>query len=408
MNDHDFDLTARAWLEDGPTRMSDRALASTLKEIHRTRQRRGRWPAWRAIPASGQARVAIAAVLVVAVGLMTGTVVLRQSDRSSVGGQALDVPELTTTFVSPRNGFSIKHPGEVLITPAEDLWFPDNYLTDRGVDVVETDRDGVFKGASSEIPDALERPLVDWASIDAWLGDPSASRTCGGPLSQQAEITIDGAFGRIAECPGEIVATVFAGGRLYRFTLLHERGDARAAFDAYSATIDLIPETAVDYPGLASTFVSPTYGYSFGYIDRGGLGPASVPWDPVTQPLADTSGARLDPFDVVVTGHGAFFKSASTVIPDGVSIDAWVDEYVSIPGCSLGRAHQDEITIDGLSGRILECPDRIDATVVAGGRLYLFTLLHDRTDAREFFDAWVATIELRPEDAALPPITESP
>lgn len=50
MNDNEFDLAARAWLEDGPTRMSDRALQSTLEEIHATRQRRARWPAWNAVP----------------------------------------------------------------------------------------------------------------------------------------------------------------------------------------------------------------------------------------------------------------------------------------------------------------------------------------------------------------------
>ena len=76
---------------------------------------------------------------------------------------------------------------------------------------------------------------------------------------------------------------------------------------------------------------------------------------------------------------GAYFESASTEIPDGVSIDAWVDEYVSPgDGCGVPRSQQAEITIDGQPGRIAECPtDQIEATVVAGGRLYLFTLGHD-------------------------------
>ena len=47
MTENDFDRTARAWLEDGPTVMSDRALHAALDEIHVTRQRRARWPAWR-------------------------------------------------------------------------------------------------------------------------------------------------------------------------------------------------------------------------------------------------------------------------------------------------------------------------------------------------------------------------
>ena len=66
-----------------------------------------------------------------------------------------------------------------------------------------------------------------------------------------------------------------------------------------------------------------------------------------------------------------------------------------------------EITIDGQSGRVAECQDRIQATVVAGGRLYLFILIHGRSDARAFFDAWVDTIDLRPEDAAVPSTSPS-
>ena len=100
---------------------------------------------------------------------------------------------------------------------------------------------------------------------------------------------------------------------------------------------------------------------------------------------------------------GAYFEAASTEIPDGVSIDEWVDEYVSPgDGCGVPRSQQAEITIDGQPGRIAECPDHIEATVVAGGRLYLFTLGHERSDARACFDAWVATIDLTPEAAAVP------
>ena len=37
-----------------------------------------------------------------------------------------------------------------------------------------------------------------------------------------------------------------------------------------------------------------------------------------------------------------------------------------------------------------------------GRRLYLFGLGHDRSDARAFFEARVATIDLTPETAAVP------
>jgi hypothetical protein len=161
---------------------------------------------------------------------------------------------------------------------------------------------------------------------------------------------------------------------------------------------------------FGTTFVSPTNGFSFGYLDRGGLEPATALWDPVTQPFPD-GGSLSDanaPFDIVETGLAAVFIGASTEIPDGVALDAWIDEYVSFHGCGIPRRYQAEIIIDGQPGRISECPNRIDVTVVARGRLYLFSLLHDRRDSRAVFDAFVATIHLHPEDAAVPSTSPLP
>lgn len=435
MNENEFDLAARAWLDDGPTRMSDRALLSALEEIHTTRQRRAMWPAWRPMPVSMFARMATAAVLGVAVGLLAANVVPRQPDGSNVGSlptpsptgdeapssspssspaQVLDFAALTQTFVSPRNGFSIKHPERVAITPATQLLSFNDEQVDDGFDVIETGLSAVFKGASTGIPDMVNGFVAgsDGVSIDEWVDEHISAGGCGGPRSQQAETTIDGLTGRIAECPSEIEVTVFAGGRIYQFRLLHDRSDARAVFDAFVATIDLTPETAVDVPNLTTLFVSPTYGYSFKYLDRGEgtLTPAEEVWDPVNQPPIDdldSSGAQyLEQFDVVETGLAAVFMSASTEIPDGALTDEWVDAAVVkyLPaGCYVPRSEQAQIPIDGQSGTISEdCPNKVVATVVADGRLYLFILSHDRTDGRAFFDVFAATIDLRPEEAAMP------
>jgi hypothetical protein len=177
-------------------------------------------------------------------------------------------------------------------------------------------------------------------------------------------------------------------------------------------------KTAVDFPKLTETFVSPRNGFSVKYHDRGEgtLTPAKALWDSGKE-LADdgqaddgvcrSSRSARCPADVVETGFGAVFEGASTEIPDGVSIDEWVDD-VSPGACGEPRSQQEEITIDGQSSRISECPEgpgsagEIAATVVAGGRLYRFTLLHSRTDARAVFDAFAATIDLRPEAAAVP------
>jgi hypothetical protein len=307
------------------------------------------------------------------------------------GPTVVDFPNLTTSFVSPTNGFSIKHPDRAAAEPARDLW---------GLDQVETGLGAFFQGASTEIPDGV--------SIDEWVNDYVSSADCDVPRSQQVEITIDGQSGWLWECPGdlsetgdtgEIHATVVAGGRLYLFTLLHDRSDARAVFDAFAATIDLIPETAVDDPSLTTTFVSPTNGFSVRYFDRGKgtLTPARERWD-----------TGNEAFDVVETGSERFM-GASTEIPEGLAIDELADDHVSLDGCSAPpRSQQAEITIDGHSGRIWECAsttssgNEIRASIVAGGRLYLFVLTHSRSDARAFFDAIVGTIDLTPAAVTAP------
>ena len=326
----------------------------------------------------------------------------------------VDFPNLTSIFVSPTNGFSVKHPDRAVLTPADakDDWDAGNEESDDGVDVVETGLAAIFKGASTELP--VETSVDDWV-------DGITPGGCGSTRSQQEEITIDGQPAWIAECPNEIDANVFVGGRIYLFTLLHDRNDARAVFDAFAATIDLTPESAVDVPepewvdvhrsNMRTPFASPTNGYSFKYWDRGGLEPAKELWDPANQPspvegLGGYGAEYQDEFDVVETGYGAFFVSASTKIPEGVLVDEWIDEAVGkyLPaGCYGPRTEQERITIDGEPGRISQdCAEDVVATVVKDGRLYLFTLAHgggDADDAREVFDAWVATIDLTPETA---------
>jgi hypothetical protein len=111
---------------------------------------------------------------------------------------------------------------------------------------------------------------------------------------------------------------------------------------------------SLDISELTTTFVSPTNGFSFKFFDEGSNRRGH---DPVNQPVLDDSGALyIDPFDYVDTGFGAAFMGASKAIPDGVSIDAWVDDHVSPSGCGRPRSQQEEITIDGQSGRIFECP----------------------------------------------------
>lgn len=342
--------------------------------------------------------VLAAAALVVIIGSVA-VLSMPGDDRSGFAA------ELTTTFVSPRNGYSIHHPDGASVTPAVQLWeFGEK--PDDGFDVIATGSQSVFKGTSIELENlaacvGADNELTPCGSSDARIDNHLSNALpgwCGVHRDQQAEITIDGQPGRVAACPNRIEATVVFGGRLYVFTLTRDGSDARAVFDAFVATIDLTPDTAVRYPAMTTTFVSPTYGYSFKFHDRGGLAPATELWDPANQPLAPRNLDKR--VDGVETGLGAYFEAASTPIPDGVPIDEWVDEHVTpraAGGCDVPRREQAEITIDGQPGRVARC-DHDEATVVAGGRLYLFT---GPNDDRRWFEAWITTIDLTPETAVV-------
>lgn len=167
---------------------------------------------------------------------------------------------------------------------------------------------------------------------------------------------------------------------------------------------------------MTATFVSPINGYSFKYVDRGGLEPAKRPWNPASQPSpieGRSAGEYIEEFDAVETGYGAFFVGASTKIPERVSVDGWINEALAkyaaplqLPaGCYRPNGLHEEITIDGEQGTVSQhCAEYVVGTVVKDGRIYLFLLAQSapsREEAREVFDTWIDTIDLTPETAAL-------
>ena len=89
-----------------------------------------------------------AAALVVIVGSIA--VLTRAGDDHLRRPRPRDFPNLTTTFVSPRNGFSVNYSdrGDGTVTPATELWGFSEQVDD-GFDVVETGLAAVFKGAST-------------------------------------------------------------------------------------------------------------------------------------------------------------------------------------------------------------------------------------------------------------------
>lgn len=159
---------------------------------------------------------------------------------------------------------------------------------------------------------------------------------------------------------------------------------------------------AVGIPKLTETFVSAINGFSVQYPEDPAIEPATVVWNPGG--IVDQNNAN---FDFVHTQQFGSFRGSSTEVPDGVGVDDWVDQTVVHwqPGsCGARRSEQLAVTIDGQPGRIWEgCPNEIEATVVVGERLYLFTLFGETGVSRAVFDAYASTIRLHPEDAAQAP-----
>jgi hypothetical protein len=162
---------------------------------------------------------------------------------------------------------------------------------------------------------------------------------------------------------------------------------------------------------MTKTFTSVNNGYGVGYPADWTVEPAtSLWWPPAWAHSDDYSG-----FDFIFAPADHHFRAASAVAPEGVVIDDWIDSYMTTAGdntCNPRRSTLPEITIDGQAGRIrTTCPNEVEATVVVGRRAYMFTLSSesDSPDKQAMFDAFAATIDLRPGGApAAPTPTPSP
>jgi len=95
MNETDFRRTARAWLEEGPTRMADRGVQDALDLVHATRQRRARWPAPRLPFMTPVLRIAASAATVVALVAAVAAVGLHPSEPGAVVNTPSPAPTAT-------------------------------------------------------------------------------------------------------------------------------------------------------------------------------------------------------------------------------------------------------------------------------------------------------------------------
>jgi hypothetical protein len=251
---------------EAPPRAPDWVLRSALQTIDSTRQRRVVISVpWRSTNMNTFAKIAIAAVVVIAVGAV-GLSVLRPPSSTNVGGQPTAspspsaspipspspttppaaAPALTETFTSERYGFSISYPTGWVPRPATDPWttgFPDFAQTNG--DIIH---DPVLQGSLWIV--VASQPLAGKTPTQ-WLDDLVAGLRGAGECDSPIEpVTIDGGQGRLI-C-GAMAAS--SAGDLGYLIWLYTGGDDPAAVAGYDqayfhdilATVQLQPENAVD------------------------------------------------------------------------------------------------------------------------------------------------------------------
>jgi hypothetical protein len=268
-NKREFEPIARAFMAGGPTQLADRVLESSLAEVHHTRQRRVLLRApWRTPVMNIYAKLAAAAVVVVAVGALGVWVLSPGSSSTPVGAPPAPsaspsappepspspepnpsptppptVPPLSGTFTSTLHGISLATPDGWTTQPATEAWdgapFPD--YGDPSVDLIH---DPVRRGELWLM--VASRPLGA-ADPAQWPADQLAALEC-----VTVPLSVDGATGLIGaefdrtDCSAVFVAT---GGRGYMIRLYDSTGLPgydRAWFDEVLAAVDLRPEDAVD------------------------------------------------------------------------------------------------------------------------------------------------------------------
>lgn len=272
-NKREFEPIARAFMAGGPTQLADRVLESSLAEVHLTRQRRVlvRAP-WRTPVMNIYAKLAAAAVVVVAVGALGVWFLSPGSASAPVGAQPAssvspsasptpsptpdpsDVPSsrptaplLSQTFTSTRHGISLAVPDGWTTRPATESATEASWYSFLGYEQASADviYDPVLTGelwlGIASIPlgesDAAQWPADQFAATECPSNDP---------------VSVDGARGLIGvdfhstECSVAFVAT---GGRGYQIRLYdsNDKGAyTRAWFEELLATAQLTPEDAVD------------------------------------------------------------------------------------------------------------------------------------------------------------------
>lgn len=261
MTDRSFDRIADAFLAPGPVVLPDRVLDAAFEEVHQTRQRRVLWRApWRVPIMNTFAKIAVAAVAVIAVGVLGLNLLDPEGSGIGVAPSAVPsptatpaatptptpaptAPPLTGQFRSAIHGISIAYPAGWTTDPATEPWATtDVSFGEPGADFIHDPvlTDHLFLRLASQ-------PLGE-RTAEQWAAEMVANGECDGSLEP---ITIAGNAGTIdVDCGQAHVSVDGRGYVIRRYTSddepwLQDVYDS-AWFESVLATVGLHPEDAID------------------------------------------------------------------------------------------------------------------------------------------------------------------
>jgi hypothetical protein len=187
------------------------------------------------------------------IGTDVGSPALLASPRSSAAPIA--VPPLTETFVSTRNGISIRYPAGWTVRPATTSWPPDIFLPMGNSALDDLRRPGEARLTIASQRLGVGQTEDEW--LAAYVPPYQGPKPCATDPRTSPRLRIDGvtAYLNIAGCPlpadtkfsvpdVQSAALVVAGGRVYLISL--DGNVDQAYFEAVIATVRLDPASALD------------------------------------------------------------------------------------------------------------------------------------------------------------------
>lgn len=268
MSEPMFERTLQAYLDEGPTTLSERVIQDALRDVHRARQRSGRaaWP-WMLRWDRG-ARVALAAVVIVIIAVVGGPLIDQgrpPEAQARIGGHWPTDPTIVATWVTD----STTETAMFLAAAAFDRFEGDGWSLGRPVSEVERSAGQSFLGDRVDVADPATRTQLTITVTPGQTG--STVLFPGDPVRVDGPVAL------------ELVGNGFLG------TI--SRGSAGSSYTVTAR----IPAPDVDGGPTPARLRDAGTNYPDGLLER--YGRAALPRDAITTSAAN---ALLD--EIVATG----------------------------------------------------------------------------------------------------------